>query len=231
MASRVKKIFHRKRDEDAEQPRYRTHDTIAARDDPALRTSLYESTTAAGLPQTGDYPLKGNDSSIMLQHGRKSSVRSRGSSAGHQNAPYRSPTPEQYNATRNTPPISLATNAGGPASYDSSQQHPPLPLDGTDDRRKRWSQLPLPQDSLVQDISGLHIRDPEGQPFMLRKAWEMKIDLPDSSNHYNQNSDYNANASSGIQCEQKRSSISRLCDSDQFCASPAFTDLQITRSN
>lgn len=151
MASRVKKIFHRKRDEQSEEPQQPTRAPATATSDPAMRTSLYESTTAGALPQTGDHPIKGNDSSVILQAGRKSSVRSlrsrRSSSRGSQyNTPYRAPTPTQYDGSRAVPRAAPQPSyAASPPSYDP-HQNPTVPTNGQHDRQKRWSRPPLPQE-------------------------------------------------------------------------------------
>ncbi len=151
MASRVKNMFHRKKDEDAEEPRPRPRAPVVGNGDPAVRTSLYESTTAAGLPQTGDYPIKGNDSSVMLQAGRKSSVRSlrsrRSSSRGSQyNTPYQAPQSTHYDGSRPNPRFSPPpSDAPGSGSYNPYQD-PSLSTGVPDDRHKRWSRSPLPQE-------------------------------------------------------------------------------------
>ena len=97
MASKVKRMFHRRKDD----PNSPSHDRVpnTARSEPALRTSLYETAVSGGLPQTGEYPMKGNDSSVVLQQqGRKSSMRSQRSLGSRHN---RSPTPEQHSSQAN----------------------------------------------------------------------------------------------------------------------------------
>lgn len=164
MASRMKKIFNRKKDDDTEKPQQHLRAPAPAGSDPAIRTSLYESTTAAGLPQTGDYPIKGNDSSVVLQAGRKSSVRSmrsrRSSSRGSQyNTPYQAPAPSQHDGPRKTPRMSPPppSNAANPGLYDPYQDSA-FPMGGQDDKRKRWSRTPLPQ-----EFAGLSLGDGHGQ--------------------------------------------------------------------
>ena len=168
MASRVKKMFHRKKDENTQQPRERTPNPTAS--ESALRASLYESTTSGGLPQTGDYPIKGNDSSVMLQQGRRSSVRSSGS---HHNAPYQSTTPTQYDAARKTPRLTPPPdlNATDPA-YNPYQQIPAMPMGAHEERRKRWSRT-----ALSQDFSGLNLDDEEGQPSVYFSACLQVVDF------------------------------------------------------
>lgn len=147
MASRMKKLFHRKKDSDAEQPAERTRAPNTDRSDPALRTSLYQSTKPGELPQTGEYPVKGNDSSVILHQGRKSSVsRSRRNSGTHHNVPYRSTTPNQYEASRRAPHMTSPPAGTGPD--DSYQQRLAMPMGGQDERRRR---------DLPQDFSGLNM--------------------------------------------------------------------------
>lgn len=151
MASRMKKLFHRKKDSNAEQPAERTRVPNTDRSDPALRTSLYESTKPGELPQTGDYPVKGNDSSVILQQGRKSSVsRSRRNSGTHQNVPYRATTPNQYEASKRAPHMTPPPIGAG--SNGAYQQSPSLPMGDQEERRRR---------DLPQDLSGLNLGNAE----------------------------------------------------------------------
>ena len=152
MASRMKKLFHRKKDSDTEQPSQRTRDPNTARSDPALRTSLYESTKPGERPQTGDYPVKGNDSSVILQQGRKSSVsRSRRNSGTPHNVPYRSTTPNQYEASKR------ASHMNPPRSHDPYQQNAAMFIGGQEEGRRR---------NLPQDFTGLNLGNVECQTFL-----------------------------------------------------------------
>ena len=152
MASRMKKLFHRMKDSDAELPRQRTRAHMADRSDPALRSSRYESTEPGELPQTGDYPVKGNDSSLILQQGRKSSVsRSRRNSGTSHNVPYRSTTPNQHEAAKRTAHMTSPPIVAG--SDDLYQQSSVTPLAGQEGRRR----------NLPQDLSGLNLGNVESQ--------------------------------------------------------------------
>lgn len=143
MASRIKKIFHRNKDDGPEETAQRTRAPASASSDPAIRTSLYESTAAGGLPQTGDYPIKGNDSTVLLQAARKTSTRSMRSR--------RSSSRDSHSvATRRTPgmsppPLNNTNNLG---SYDAHGQYQdgPSPVSGQDNQRKRLSRSSLPQE-------------------------------------------------------------------------------------
>ncbi len=151
MASRMKKLFHRKKDSVAEQPVERTRAPKTDRSDSALRTSLYESTKPGELPQTGDYPVKGNDSSVILQQGRQSSVsRSRRNSGTHHNIPYRSTTPNESEASKRAP--HMTPPPVGAASNGPYQQSPAIAMGGQEERRRR---------DLPQDLAGLNLGNVE----------------------------------------------------------------------
>ena len=142
MASRMRNMFHRKKSDDAEEPQVRTRTPYNARTDPAIRTLLYEDTSPAAPPQTGDSPLRGNDSSVILQQGRKPSVkssRSRRSSDGHDNVSCR------VTAPRRTPPPTSNAVAG---AFDPCQQVPALPKRGQNETSRS---------ALPQDFSGLNL--------------------------------------------------------------------------
>lgn len=60
MEARIKKIFHRKRDDASESSLAQDHDSEAPNSNSALRTSLYDSTAPREPPHTGIHPIKGN---------------------------------------------------------------------------------------------------------------------------------------------------------------------------
>ena len=145
MASKLKKILHRHKDEDVEKSPQQSHALSRTHPEQGLRTSLYESTAPAATPQTGDYAIRGNENSVVLQPSRKQSVRSsrsRRSSGGYDNVPYRLPTPHR------TPPPPSST--AGPGAYDPHQQAPALPPK---------EQQPLSRSSLPQAFAGLGLGD------------------------------------------------------------------------
>ena len=147
----MKKLFHRNKDSDAEQPPQRSPGPSLGRSDPALRTSLYESTEPGDPPQSGIYPVKGNDSSVILQQRRKSSIsRSRRNSATPHNVPYRSITPNQTEASKRAPHMASPITRGGPD--DHYQQSPATPIGDREERRRR---------DLPQDLSGLNLTQVE----------------------------------------------------------------------
>ena len=150
MATRIKKLFHRRRDSDAEGSPQRTRATMSDRSDPGLPSSRYESTKPGELPQTGDYPVKGNDNSVILQQGRKSSVsRSRRNSSTSHNVPYQTTTPNQYEEVKHSPHITSSPIVAG--SNNSYQQTPAMPMAGPEGRRR----------NLPQDFSGLKLGNVE----------------------------------------------------------------------
>ncbi|KAL8873884.1 MAG: hypothetical protein Q9174_000713 [Haloplaca sp. 1 TL-2023] len=115
----MKKLFHRKKNASApsspEQtpPRARNPDTV--NNDQSLRTSLYESTTPASLPRTGQYPLKGNGSAVALP-GRRSDTYSRNQTVGGDDPSPRLSTSSPYYGSLPAPRV---TSASHDRSYDN----------------------------------------------------------------------------------------------------------------
>ena len=138
MASRMKRIFSRKKHES----RSPSPESELSRGNPAFRSSLYD-TTAAGIePQTGQYPIQGQDGSEVLQKAksRRSSFRSRRSSSSQHRPPHRSVTPDQYRAQR-----SMDISHPAPTSdIASSDMHPQQPQSSSPPK-KRWSRSNLPE--------------------------------------------------------------------------------------
>ena len=159
MTSRVKKLFHRK-DHDGEEPNQQTRRPANGRSEPAIRTSLYDSTTSGGLPQTGDYPIKGNDSSVILQSGRKSSVRSRRSSSRG----------SQYDSSRRAAHMSSPpSNTYDSSSYDTHDPYQDTSsiLQGQDDRQKGLSRSALPQ-----EFAGMNLGEHQGLKHPSYICWD-----------------------------------------------------------
>ncbi|KAL8796428.1 MAG: hypothetical protein Q9182_007387 [Xanthomendoza sp. 2 TL-2023] len=151
----MKKLFHRKKNSAPNSPEQtpvhpRPHGD--ANNGPSLRTSRYESTTSAGLPQTGQYPLRGNNSSLALQ-GRRSETYSRGQTTGGVEPSPRPSTSNQYYGSLPTPPVTSA-------SYDYESTGRPL-TDGPSEvghasnyqQPQRASQSSL----AIQDFSNLNL--------------------------------------------------------------------------
>ena len=152
MASRVKRIFHRKKTGDKSPAHESEHQSSGSQ--PALHTSLYNTTVAGGAPQTGEYPIRGHDSSVALaQQGRKSSVRSRRSSASGREMFRRSITPDhfdgrnRYGTTQSRPSDTVSSNIHA-SDYQSSPKSGP-----GHKKEKRWSRTQLPEDFERMNIS------------------------------------------------------------------------------
>ncbi|KAL8692719.1 MAG: hypothetical protein Q9218_002308 [Villophora microphyllina] len=140
----MKKLFHRKKNSapsspEQTPPRSRNPDTVNT--DPDIRTSRYESTTPASLPQTGQYPLKGNNSSVALQ-GRRSETYSRGQASGGVEA---SPRPSTSSPYYGSLPAPRVTSASHDRSYDGASSN--------DDQRQPVQQGNLP----IQDFARLNL--------------------------------------------------------------------------
>lgn len=133
----MKKLFHRKKHDDVGSSPSQTS-PYSNGNGSRISTSLYDSTPAGGLPQTGDYPIKGNDTANVLKKksSRRSSIRSWRSSSGSQKpALYnRSPTPDQYGAQG---------MSSSPPNSNMMVAEPYAPQPGG---QNRWSRTQLPQD-------------------------------------------------------------------------------------
>lgn len=138
----MKKIFHRKKNSapsSPEQTPARSQRPENGNADPSFRTSRYESTAPADLPQTGHFPLKGNNSSVSFQ-GRPSETFSRGqgttpvesSPRPSNSSPYYGSLPvprvtsaSNGNGTAGRPPTDGSADYGGVGSYQQRQNAPP----------------------------------------------------------------------------------------------------------
>lgn len=68
MEARIKKIFHRKRDDASEPSVIEDHSSEAENTNSALRTSLYDLTIPREPPQTGTLPFQGNSTRLSPNH-------------------------------------------------------------------------------------------------------------------------------------------------------------------
>lgn len=112
MASRLKKIFSRKKD----KPHHDNADTSRADntdDRPTFRTSLYHTAPAATAPETGGYPIKGDHNTPALA-GRRGSSRSRRYNPNSKTDMPLPPMPpsQQQTGVRHTP-MNPSANTGG----------------------------------------------------------------------------------------------------------------------
>ncbi|KAL6719113.1 hypothetical protein ACLMJK_003350 [Lecanora helva] len=151
MTSRIKKLFHRGKDDDNGALQHYARTPATARSNPAIRTSMYDSTTAGTLPQTGDYPIRGNDSSVILRSGRKSSFRSsrsrRSSSRGSQyNTSLRAVDSTQYDGIQADPHVSQQASIHAGVGSHNTQPDVAEPTGIREDQLKRRSHSRLPQE-------------------------------------------------------------------------------------
>lgn len=154
MESRLKKLFHRKKDHSPEQPLHESRKSAAATSSPALQTSLYDSAPAAGAPQTGSYPIKGNNSSGALPK-RKSSLRGH----GHEDLVddfSRLPPTEHHQGRIGSPATSRSLDNGRQTSRNS----PSSAVAGA--ARYEEHERPLPEVPPLQDFSALSLEDRMG---------------------------------------------------------------------
>lgn len=139
----MKKLFHRKKHDDPSSSPSQPS-PYSDRNGSRLSTSPYDAIPAGGLPQTGDYPIKGNDTANVLKKkpSRRSSFRSWRSSSGSQQPPLynRSPTPDQYAGQ---------TRSGSSPNSNMMVAEPYAPQPGG---QNRWSRSQLPQDLSRMDL-------------------------------------------------------------------------------
>ncbi|KAL8782516.1 MAG: hypothetical protein Q9213_005319 [Squamulea squamosa] len=157
----MKKLFHRKKNSAPNSPEQtppRSRPATDVNSDPNLRTSRYESTSSAALPQTGQYPLKGNNSAVALS-GRRSETYSRGQASGGIEP---SPRPSTSNPYYGSLPAPRVTSA----SYDhEASGHPlsnrPSQPDLTTRSQRRHSARY--NDPPVEDFSNLNLGSTQTQ--------------------------------------------------------------------
>ncbi|KAL8853519.1 MAG: hypothetical protein Q9221_001678 [Calogaya cf. arnoldii] len=151
----MKKLFHRKNKSTPSSPEQTPPRSRPGGDlngDPNFRTSRYESTSAAGTPQTGQYPLKGNNSATALQ-GRRSETYSRGKASGGVEP---SPRPSTSNPYYGSLPAPRVTSA----SYDHQPQNRSLanrPSESdlnTRSQRRHSARYSIPP---IEDFSNLNL--------------------------------------------------------------------------
>ena len=149
MTSRMKRMLHRRKDNQGISS-FNERVPNTARSEPALRMSLYDTTASGGSPQTGEYPIRGNDrSATSPQQSHRPSQPTRQNSTNHYE---RSPTPDQYRSQSNqlrgaSPP----TDPVNPDFRTSHQFRDPTAEYGHNERKR------LSQGQLAQDFSNLHL--------------------------------------------------------------------------
>ena len=158
----MKKLFHRKKSgstpSSPEQtpPRARRPDTV--NNAQSLRTSLYESTTPADQPKTGQYPLKGNGSAVALP-GRRSDTYSRSQVSGGDDPSPRLSTSSPYYGSLPAPRV---TSASHDQSYDNR-----APKDYRSEQDLRKDKSPI--DDFSRLSLGAHERKIYDEDFPLRQ--------------------------------------------------------------
>lgn len=159
MEARIKKMFHRKKDQSSEQPLRQSQSSTAATSTPALRTSLYDSTPAGGPPQTGTYPIKGNISTTALQK-RRSSLRGRGQQDQVFDSTPSSFPESPHHGSRTAPAVSKPLDND---RYSSARIQPSaaMGMDAYDGRRQR-----VPEAPPSQDFSALSLGDRQSECFL-----------------------------------------------------------------
>lgn len=158
MEARIKKLFHRKKDTSSEEHLQQTHMSNAARSSPALRTSLYDTVPTGGPPQTGPYPIKGDNSSAVLQK-RKASQRNRGPSDPIPGSFNSSPTRRSNHIPRATPIIPSLTQHDFDSSAGKLNQ-PNRERRSEGDSRRQHNQFETP---LSKDFSALNLKNEQCQ--------------------------------------------------------------------
>lgn len=133
MEARIKKIFHRKREDASEPPMTEDHGSEARNTNSALRTSLYDLTIPREPPQTGTLPLKGN--STRLSPNDTSLISASGPSLP-------SPRSPQYGSVEASTTLSSERDQQRP-SGGASQKGVARRLEESDKRQKKLPEIPL----------------------------------------------------------------------------------------
>lgn len=151
MEARIKRLFHRKKDASSETPLYRSQRSNAAQSSPALRTSLYDSVPAGGPPQTGSYPIKGDNSSIALQ--KRNSIRHRRGPSDPIHGPFNSPS---LNSSPQRPKSTDPGPIPSQRNFISSADKINRPFTGAPEGSRR-GQKQLPENPLPNDFAALRL--------------------------------------------------------------------------
>lgn len=152
----MKKLFHRKKasaPSSPEQTPVRNGPTGNTDTDTGLRTSRYESTIPANLPQTGQFPLKGNGSSISI-HGRRSDTYNRGQTTGVVEFNPRPSSSSPYYGSLPAPRVTSASYNTASRTYHPAEG--PSDFGAADTYHRRKQNAPV-QDPLTQSFSNLQV--------------------------------------------------------------------------
>ena len=158
MASRMKKIFHRKSQNLQQEPLQGGNRPIEGPSDPTLRATPYDSTAPGGLPETGVYPIRG-DGTYTATQGNASANYNRAQQGAPSDLSYLPFTSKQSAAvTEPSHAITAARNDPTyPGSYSTAPSNDMLGTDRTG-ARGSLSQTPLPE-----GLSRLSLGNDDGQ--------------------------------------------------------------------
>lgn len=150
MASRLKKILHRKSQNLQPDSLQGENMSTGGPSDPALRATPYDATAPGGLPETGAYPIRADGSSTAVQGNVHSSY-----NRGHQ------PTSTSNQPTVPQDPLHSTVDPRIDRTYPRpSSNVPPSAFTVKDRPRGRDSAAETP---LAQEFSGLSLGDGDGQ--------------------------------------------------------------------
>ena len=157
MASRLKKILHRKSQDLQSDTSHGNTAPVGLSNDPTLRATPYDATAPAGLPETGAYPIKGDGSSTARQEDVPSRF-IRDQQGSRNDLPYSASTSNQPSTVGGNPYSHTAPRTNRPLSdsYNTTQSSviPMMDRGGRD----------LPSESVLsQDLSRLSFGDSDGQ--------------------------------------------------------------------
>lgn len=133
-------------------PEQRTENANA---NPSFRTSRYESAAPAGLPQTGQFPLKGRNSSVSL-HGRRSETYNRGQGTGEIEPSPRPSSSSPYYGSLPAPRVTSASYGHAASGYSSADGPAKYGSESSSQRK----QNPPPTAPPTQEFSNLNLRSP-----------------------------------------------------------------------
>ena len=164
----IGKYFHRDKSGSPKEAKARSRATSFGAIDPSLQTARYESMPPAGLPQTGTYPIKGNNSTAAVA-GQKSALRHSMDNRPNQTSRPETAPSHHATTTRTTTTTTTAapriptpkTNNNNFSDYHFfDQDQPNLPTNRGPSPNTRQMQR---DSGLVHDFSALDVGDNQGQ--------------------------------------------------------------------
>ena len=158
----IKKLFHRNRDDSPQQSPNNSPGSPGTSGDPALRTSLYQSASPGGLPQTGDYPMKGNSNTQTSPSPGNRIRKYPNANTNQQNFPSNAPQPDLSAASSARP---TAINRNDIAPTEPNNVVPPdmgSTVRAVDEGRDRNIEEPL-----SKGFSALSVGDEDSKSLYL----------------------------------------------------------------